>query len=199
MFILLVHACWFQNFCDPDGDNACITTEPSSLDCASVAILDAVGAPDACDRAACESCVDNCGDSCVVLESYPPQYSCGEASWDVYDQCAAWQQPGDIYATDIENLSCGEQTGGEALSASSTQAGRIDVRHVDYGSGCCPQEVAVHIVAATQQLDIEYSPVNDFCECTCQLDVNYAIEGVPAGDWTLNAGYSGASATVTVL
>jgi len=63
----------------------------SNLDCEAIAITTADGEPDSCDVSACQACVDTCGSSCAVLESYPPQYSCGaDGSWTVYDFCADW-------------------------------------------------------------------------------------------------------------
>ena len=63
----------------------------ADLDCEAVAITTADGEPDSCDVSACQTCVDTCGADCTILESYPPQYSCGdEGSWTVYDYCADW-------------------------------------------------------------------------------------------------------------
>lgn len=68
---------------------ACSGSEP--VDCSTVAIATTGGAVDDCDRQACQACVDTCGGDCVILESYPPQYSCGDdGSWSVYDFCEDW-------------------------------------------------------------------------------------------------------------
>ena len=67
----------------------------TSFDCDAVAIDTEAGEPDPCDVSACEACVDACGGRCVILESYPPQYSCGAGgSWSVYDFCPEWVLPG---------------------------------------------------------------------------------------------------------
>lgn len=64
------------------------------FDCDAIALRDGLGDPDPCDVQACAACVEACGASCAVLESYPPQYSCdGESSWDVYDTCPDWTFP----------------------------------------------------------------------------------------------------------
>jgi hypothetical protein len=67
---------------------------PPVFDCEKVALADGLGDPDPCDVAACQACVDACGAECVVLDSYPPQYSCdGSQSFDVYDACPDWTFP----------------------------------------------------------------------------------------------------------
>lgn len=70
----------------------CSGAEP--FDCGEVAISTTGGAADDCDLQACQACVDACGGDCVVLESFPPQYSCGaDGSWSVYDFCEDWTLP----------------------------------------------------------------------------------------------------------
>jgi len=46
---------------------------------------------DDCIEQACEACVESCGADCSVQESYPPQYSCPDGSWTVYDFCPDWE------------------------------------------------------------------------------------------------------------
>lgn len=195
MLLLQFSGCFLGTVCG--NVDQCVTEAPS--DCAS-AIANGAGEPDACDVAACETCVDNCGSGCAVLESFPPVYSCGGqgGSWDVYAMCPDWQPPGDIYATDVTEAGCPTTGAHDPLVASAATPGRIEVCHDGALSGCCPQEIAVHVVAGTQTLDLSYTGVNDFCECTGEIDVSYALEGVPAGEWTLTAGVNGDSATVTV-
>lgn len=78
LFLVLLVGC-------PGGDDT------ATFDCESIAITTADGAPDPCDVDACQACVDACGSDCMVLESYPPQYSCGsEGRWTVYDFCPDW-------------------------------------------------------------------------------------------------------------
>ena len=88
--------------------------------CDQVAITDESGGPDPCDVAACQTCFDTCGGAtCMVLESYPPQYACeGGGSWSVYDVCPSWVMPGTPYAVDEEELGCGDGTQVETLTAS---------------------------------------------------------------------------------
>ena len=66
------------------------------LDCDQAALHTEDGVVDACDRQACQACVDECGSGCAVLESYPPQYACQEQhTYTLYDFCPGWQNPGD--------------------------------------------------------------------------------------------------------
>lgn len=178
--------------------SSCILDYPATpLDCAAVALTDAAGDPDACDVSACENCVDDCGVDCRVLESYPPVYACDDASWDVYGSCPDWQPASSPSATEISDDGCGGAAS-EVLTASATAPGRIDVTHTDYMGGCCPQSVEVAVTAGTDTLSVEYTLVDDLCECYCMLDVSYAIVDVPSGHWALVAGPSGATADVDV-
>lgn len=65
--------------------------DTDALDCEEVAIRTAEGEVDECDLQACQACEEACEVGCLILESYPPQYSCeGEGTWDVYDFCPDW-------------------------------------------------------------------------------------------------------------
>lgn len=176
----------------------------SGIDCAAVALRDAAGDPDGCDVAACATCVDTCGRDCAILESYPPQYSCGGDAglWDVYAFCPDWTLPttpttAAIAATNVADLGCGTSTE-ERLAAAPTGPGAVAVVHDDYAVGCCPDGVTVAVVAKDQVLTVSYTVGPDPCDCVCGLDLTYDLVGVPAGDWTLVAGPSGASTLVTV-
>lgn len=174
-------------------------SEPPASTCEDLAIPDESGGPDPCDVAACETCADSCAEPCMILESYPPQYACeGAGSWSVYDVCPDWQMPGGPYAIDEQELGCGDGTQVETLTATPAGAGRIEVDHVDAGSGCCPESLAVEVSADDGVLRVAYDFVNDFCECECLLDVSYTQVEVPAGSWTLVAGDNGLSTTVVV-
>jgi len=173
--------------------------EPAFV-CEEVAITDADGNPDPCDVAACQACVDACGCD-GIEESYPPHYVCPDDSWDVYEMCPDWEPPTTTSAPHSENvvdLGCGGEDV-ETLTADSTAPGTIAVTHIDYLLGCCPEEVDVGVSVSGQVLTVDYTLVNDLCECACMLDVTYDIVNVPAGAWTIEAGETGATATVTVL
>lgn len=168
------------------------------IDCVDAAMRDVNGDPDGCDLSACVSCVDECGVDCLVLESYPPQYACEDVSFDVYDFCPTWEPPtGAPRAASIEDLGCGAGDG-EALLAEAPIAGHIDVTHYDFADGCCPDAIEVDVTATDSTLLVAYTPTGDDCDCVCGLDVSYAIVDVPAGTWTLQAGLSAITATVTV-
>lgn len=168
------------------------------IDCVAIAIRDPNGEPDGCDVAACTTCVDHCGGKCAVLESYPPQYSCPDRSFSVYDFCENWSTPyPSPRADDVVDLGCGYPAT-ESLTAVPTGPGAIAVVHVDALTGCCPVEIEVAVEAADAVLTVGYTPVDDLCDCACLLDVSYDVVDVPAGDWTIVAGESGATTTVTV-
>ena len=174
----------------------CPDCEPA-FDCTDVAIHEPDGGIDACDLAACETCVETCDGDCAIQETYPPRYTCGDAgTWDVYAVCPDWDPDG-VYVTDVEDLGCGTATG-ESLVATAADPGTIDVTHLDYLLGCCPQSVEVDVTASEGTLTVDYTLVDDFCECACMLDVTYTIARVPAGEWTLVAAPSGATTTVSV-
>lgn len=170
-----------------------------TLSCDDVVVRATEGGPDLCDLAACYACVTECGERCAVQESYPPRYVCPGDAWDVYDRCPTWgeEESGEPVAAAVVDLGCGTDSG-ESLSAASSTSGRIEVTHLDYGLGCCPQSVEVSVLAAGSTLAVAYEPVNDMCECACMLDVSYTILNVPAGTWTLTAGELGVSTVVTV-
>jgi hypothetical protein len=180
---------------------ACVGTEGTPIDCEENAIRDADGNPDPCDVAACEACNDCAGGCIAIEESYPPHYVCETASFDVYDTCPDWEPPTTTDAPRSDNvvdLGCGGEDV-ETLTADATEPGTIAVTHIDYALGCCPEEVDVDVAVSGQVLTVSYTLVNDYCECACMLDVSYDIVDVPAGDWTIEAGETGATATVTVL
>lgn len=187
--VLLLPSCMFVVPC-PDCDEL--------LTCHDVAIVDANGDADVCDVAACSHCVETCGADCVVRESYPPSYACPDAAWDVFDECPSWQPPTTApHATDVAELGCGEPAE-PTLTATSTVAGRIDVDHVDYALGCCPQALHVDVAVSGATLLVDYSLIDDFCDCACMLDTTYAIVDVPSGTWEVRSRVDGVSDTVTV-
>jgi hypothetical protein len=57
-------------------------------------------------------------------------------------------------------------------------------------------EVAVSADGERRTLDASYRFYDDVCDCICELDVQYRLTDIPAGDWTLQAGADRASATV---
>lgn len=186
-FLVLPGCMFIEQECDGDA-----------LSCVDAAITDNNGDPDGCDLAACVACVDACSGACLVLESYPPRYTCADASFDVYDFCPTWQPPQSVpSATDVVDLGCGAGDG-EQLLVSAPSTGRIDVTHYDFGQGCCPDAIVVDVAMAGSTLGVTYTPTGDDCDCVCNLDVSYAIVDVPPGTWTLQAGLSAMTATVTV-
>ena len=72
----------------------CLTTaceDPEEPDCLPVVMTTASGEIDDCDLQACEAAYSGCTEAPMVLESYPPQYVCGDQGpYDVYDFCPDW-------------------------------------------------------------------------------------------------------------
>lgn len=65
--------------------------ENDTLNCDIIAISTEAGI-DNCDLQACEACIAECGSDCLVLQSYPPIYSCDDIDFDVYDFCEDWEE-----------------------------------------------------------------------------------------------------------
>jgi hypothetical protein len=69
--------------------------EGGPIDCESVVMTTPDGTIDDCDLQACKAaCGDDCTETCEILESFPPQYRCGdEGPFSVYDFCPDWEPP----------------------------------------------------------------------------------------------------------
>lgn len=164
------------------------------IDCDEIAMRDASGHADPCDVAACQTCADRCGASCMVFDSLPPIYACEAGSWDVYDVCEDWRAAPRVVA--VEDLGCG---GGPVESIEAAWDGtRVAVTHRGYATGCCPEAVEVGLERSGTTLLVSPRAVNDLCECACLLDVAYQLEGVARGTWTITHAATGVSTTVVV-
>jgi len=87
------------------------------------------------------------------------------------------------------NAECGYGYGNPSnLSASDAGGGNVDVRHDAFAQGCCPTfSVQARLVFATDIIEASYNTQPDNCDCICDLDATYQIQGVPSGTWTLEA------------
>ena len=90
-----------------------------------------------------------------------------------------------------------DQHGGKVPSDVDAD-GVIGVQHTDFAVGCCPMDVLVDVTPTYRVLVVDYTVVDDFCDCACWLDVRYDIVDVPKGEWTIVAGPSGRTAHVIV-
>lgn len=172
----------------------------AAADCIDLSMTLPGGEPDGCDLAACVACAAECGGDCLVLESYPPQYQCadGGASFDVYDTCPDWQPPPPTPGAEhVVDLGCG-LSDQEDLLVVPTGADRVSVTHTDYADGCCPLSVDVSVDATDHALVVGYTPVDDFCDCICGLDVSYDLVGLTPGTWSLTAGTTPMTTTFTL-
>ena len=63
----------------------------------------------------------------------------------------------------------------------------ISVLDLDHSQGCCPErtDVTATVMSDGASIELEYSIMDDFCDCICGLDVSYLITDVPPGTWTL--------------
>jgi len=91
----------------------------------------------------------------------------------------------------------GYTPGPSTLSAQDVGGGQVNVMHESFSVGCCPTfTVQAFLDVQAGTIDTTYNTQPDPCDCICNLDGTYAIQGVPAGTWTLQA--PGDSVQVTV-
>ncbi len=78
-----------NDVCTSDASSGA-TTDVTSADNDNNDACD--GAIDDCDRRACERVCGQCRSDCLVLESFPPQYSCADPALyaSAYDVCDGW-------------------------------------------------------------------------------------------------------------
>jgi hypothetical protein len=97
---------------------------------------------------------------------------------------------------DSANDTCTEGTVDAALSATGG-SGTLDVTHA-FDGDCCAEWVPSAVVSETEEWVIDLAYTNDAaaCDCTCGFTLEYTLQDVPAGDWTIRADGLEASATV---
>ncbi len=92
-------------------------------------------------------------------------------------------------------VDCSGHGGPGSLVASSPAAALVILDHVL--EGCCPEFSAVAVAnLRCMEIEVDYSLTHDVCDCVWQLDVNYRLEGIPAGSYGLIA--AGSSTKVEV-
>lgn len=96
------------------------------------------------------------------------------------------------------DASCGPDPGGQTLDLTG-QPGRIDVVHIGVeGSVCADWEVTAVATLSEWRIDVTYTDVQaSTCGTPCFWTIDYLLNELPEGDWTVNADLS--SETVTVL
>ena len=63
---------------------------------------------------------------------------------------------------------------------------QITVMHFDHSEGCCPEIYVMGLAYMNDQsIEVEVDLFDDFCDCICTLDVQYALGDVPPGLWTV--------------
>jgi len=83
--LCLLSGCGEDDKDDTDTGGHDTDTGSSGLDCLQES-------DDPCIQEMCQTCVDTCGDQCLSLDIYPPEFSCenGGGYWDVWDFCPDW-------------------------------------------------------------------------------------------------------------
>jgi len=94
----------------------------------------------------------------------------------------------DVQVTD-PTANCGS-AGAEELQLSSPSASEVDVVHISFAEGCCPEYLLVSTEVDEDAMEITatYELGPDPCDCICMLDATYSLENVPTGTWTIQAG-----------
>ncbi len=99
----------------------------------------------------------------------------------------------------LEVSDCADDTAlaEERLSLSNMGGGAVLVAHLGYRADCCLGfTVAAWARPEVGTVSVDYAPVGEPCDCQCSYDLGYRLEGVPDGDWTVDA--AGTTADVRV-
>lgn len=61
----------------------------------------------------------------------------------------------------------------------------LEIQHINAGFNCCPKEIVASIDISDNVILIEESETEPGCLCLCLFDVNYKIEGLLPGKYTI--------------
>jgi hypothetical protein len=61
----------------------------------------------------------------------------------------------------------------------------LELHHINACFNCCPREIVAHIDINDNVIIIEESEAEQGCFCLCLFDVNYKIEGLQPGKYTI--------------
>ena len=75
----------------------------------------------------------------------------------------------------------------EAIAASDLGGGTIHVLHTGYPASCC-LSFSASATLTGDQISATYTPIGDPCDCGCPYTIEYDVNGIPAGTYTLSAG-----------
>lgn len=105
--------------------------------------------------------------------------------------------PDALTVADVSVGDCGGDSAAVENLTATGGTGQVGVAHLGYRAECCLSfEVSASKDSATSTLLVAYTPTGTPCDCMCAYDIGYTLQGVPAGDWTLNA--EGTTTTVHV-
>ncbi len=83
------------------------------------------------------------------------------------------------------------------LVVTPTGPGTLDVLHIDFREGCCPEfSASAYSNRGAGEIEVSYILNPDPCDCECNLDLSYTLGDVPSGTWTLLAGFDAVEVTV---
>ena len=126
--------------------------------------------------------------------------ACGDFVRDTADTGTECSDPATCAVTVSElTYECGDSglAGSSLLTAVPSGPGTLEVSHLDFRQGCCPDFGATaNANRGEARVDVSYSLTDDVCECVCLLDLSYTLSGIRAGEWTLAAGFDMTTVTV---
>lgn len=116
--------------------------------------------------------------SCKQNESIIPQ---PEASLVSYQGCKSFTQ-GRIASTQFSLFHDQSQ---DCVEYQYYGDGVLEIQHINAGFNCCPGEIVAAIDISDNVILIEESETESGCYCLCLFDVNYRIEGLRPGKYTI--------------
>lgn len=74
----------------------------------------------------------------------------------------------------------------QSVSVEPLGGGELWVHHFAHSEGCGPQiEVTASADEDAMILEADVRLYDDFDDCICSVDVEFVLQGIPAGTWTL--------------
>ncbi|MEE9443458.1 MAG: dockerin type I repeat-containing protein [candidate division Zixibacteria bacterium] len=63
--------------------------------------------------------------------------------------------------------------------------GTLSLRHINAGFNCCPLDMIIDINIEDNIITIDESKVEGDCSCNCLFDLDYEIQNLPPGEYTI--------------
>ncbi len=119
--------------------------------------------------------------------------ACGDFTRDTADTSSECTDPATCSVTvSALTAECGDTGlgGTSTLTAEPVGSGSLTVQHMDFREGCCPTfSATANFNYGEGRIDVYYSLTDDSCNCVCELDLAYTLDGIRAGTWQLAAGF----------